>query len=78
MAYEEDIARWLQEAAELEAKEEETLPDGRKPQDVAEQKIEQCLRYDSTNADAFGGLGWIVCSFRWRSAGHETTQSYYS
>ena len=32
MAYEEDIARWLQEAAEIEAKEEETLPDGRKPQ----------------------------------------------
>ena len=56
-AYEEDIARWLQEAAELEAKEEETLPDGRKPQDVAEQKIEQCLRYDSTNADALAA--WV-------------------
>ena len=57
MAYEEDIARWLQEAAELEAKEEETLPDGRKPQDVAEQKIEQCLRYDATNADALAA--WV-------------------
>ena len=57
MAYEEDIARWLQEAAELEAKEEETLPDGRKTKEVAEQKIEQCLRYDATNADALAA--WV-------------------
>jgi predicted Zn-dependent protease len=57
MAYEEEIARWLQEAAELEAKEEETLPDGRRTKEVAEQKIEQCLRYDTTNADALSA--WV-------------------
>jgi predicted Zn-dependent protease len=56
MAYEEDIARWLQEAVEMDAKEEETLPDGRSPKEVAEQKIEQCLRYDTTNADALAAL----------------------
>ncbi len=56
MAYEEDIARWLQEAAEMDAKEEETLPDGRKPKEVAEQRIEQCLRYDATNADALAAF----------------------
>jgi len=56
MAYEEDIARWLQEAAEMDAKEEETLPDGRSPKEVAEQKIEQCLRYDTTNGDALSAL----------------------
>ena len=56
MAYEEDIARWLQEAAEMDAKEEETLPDGRSPKEVAEQKIEQCLRYDTTNADVLAAL----------------------
>jgi len=56
MAYEEDIARWLQEAVEMDAKEEETLPDGRSPKEVAEQKIEQCLRYDTTNVDALVAL----------------------
>ena len=57
IAYEEDIARWLQEAAELEAKDEETFPDGRKTKEVAEQKIEQCLRYDATNAEALAA--WV-------------------
>ena len=57
MAYEEEIARWLQEAAEMDAREEETLPDGRKPKEIAEQRIEQCLRYDATNADALAA--WV-------------------
>ena len=57
MAYEADIARWLQEAAEMDAKEEESLPDGRNPKEVAEQKIEQCLRYDPTHAGALAA--WV-------------------
>ena len=62
MAYEEDIARWLQEAAELDAKGEDALPDGRKPKEVAEQKIEQCLRYDKTNPDALAA--WVALYVR--------------
>jgi tetratricopeptide (TPR) repeat protein len=57
MAYEADIARWLVEAAEMEAKEEESLPDGRNPKEVAEQKIEQCLRYDATHPGALAA--WV-------------------
>ena len=57
MAYEADIARWLVEAAEMEAKEEEALPDGRNPKEVAEQKIEQCLRYNSTHPGALAA--WV-------------------
>ena len=57
MAYETEIIQWLQEAADMNAREEETLPDGRKPKEVAEQKIEQCLRYDSTHPDALSA--WV-------------------
>lgn len=57
MAYEADIARWLAEAAELDNREEESLPDGRNPKEVAEQKIEQCLRYDPTHVGALAA--WV-------------------
>lgn len=57
MAYEADISRWLVEAAEMEAKDEESLPDGRNPKEVAEQKIEQCLRYDATHPGALAA--WV-------------------
>ncbi len=57
MTYESEIVKWLQEAAEMNAREEENLPDGRKPQEVAEQKIEQCLRYDTTHPEALSA--WV-------------------
>ena len=57
MSYETEIVKWLQEAADMNARQEETLPDGRKPKEVAEQKIEQCLRYDNTHPDALSA--WV-------------------
>jgi len=57
MAYEEDIASWLEQAREMSEKTEETLSDGRKPMEVAEQLIERCLRYDAANGNALSA--WV-------------------